>query len=125
MKTTGTLGRSGQFSLWGIGGGFVAALAGCVGVSETVLPSQITYVCAGNKQLQVARAPDARIAAVVVEGNTITLMRAASAAQEKYSDGDYTLYLDGEKAILEYQSRVLFGPCTSPVPLPQTIRQRY
>lgn len=103
-----------------------APLAGCAtGVSQTVLPERVDYRCAGGKTLQVARAPDALAAAALVEGRTVTLRRADSAAQEKYADGDYSLYLDGEKAMLEYQGRVLYGPCLSAVPLPASPRQRY
>jgi membrane-bound inhibitor of C-type lysozyme len=72
--------------------------------------------------LYVERAPDAMRAAVLLEGKTIVLTRAGSAAQEKYTDGEYSLYLDGEKAMLEAQSRVLLGPCISTTPLPQAIR---
>lgn len=101
-------------------------LSGCAtGVPQTVLPQRVDYSCAGDKTLQVARAADALSAAVRVEGKTVNLRRADSAAQEKYSDGDYALYLDGEKAMLEYQGRVLFGPCLSMAPLPETPRRRY
>ncbi len=101
-------------------------LAGCAtGVPETALPQRVDYSCAGNKTLQVARSPDALAAAVLVDGKTVTLRRADSAAQEKYTDGDYALYLDGERAMLEFQGRVLFGPCLSVVPLPAYPRDRY
>jgi membrane-bound inhibitor of C-type lysozyme len=102
-------------------------LAGCVapGVEETVLPARIDYVCANKRVLPVARSADGRHAAVRVDGKDIVLGRAGSAAQEKYSDGRYSLYLDGERAMLEDESRVIFGPCASPVPLPSTIRERY
>ena len=102
-------------------------LAGCVapGVDETILPARIDYVCAGNRVLPVARGSDGRLAAVLVDGKEIILQRAASAAQEKYSDARYSLYLDGERAMLEDQGKVLFGPCTSTVPLPSAPRVRY
>ena len=105
----------------------VQLLAGCVapGVEETVLPPRIDYVCAKNRLLPVARGTDGRLAAVLVDGKQINLPRAASAAQEKYSDGRYSLYLDGERAMLEDEGKVLFGPCTSPVPLPSAPRVRY
>jgi membrane-bound inhibitor of C-type lysozyme len=105
----------------------LVALGGCVatGVPETVLPQRVDYGCAGNKTLQVARAPDGLSAAVLVDEKTVNLRRADSAAQEKYRDGDYILYLDGEKAMLEFQGRVLFGPCLSAVPLPAYPRDRY
>jgi membrane-bound inhibitor of C-type lysozyme len=101
-----------------------ALLAGCAGVEDTVLPSRIDYACANNKVLQVARAQDARSAAAVIDGKQVVLSRADSAAQEKYSDGRYTLYLDGERAMLEDQGRVLYGPCSAG-PLPKAQRYRY
>jgi membrane-bound inhibitor of C-type lysozyme len=104
----------------------VAVLAGCVAVplEDTVLPARIDYVCANNRVLPVARGSDGRLAAVRVDGKELTLPRAASAAQEKYSDGRYALYLDGERAMLEVDGTVLFGPCASPVALPTAPRYR-
>ena len=100
--------------------------AGCanLGPEMTDIPAQINYVCADNRQLPVARAPQQGLAAVLINNTEIILHRADSAAQEKYTNGNYTLYLDGEKAMLEYQSQVIFGPCISPVPLPTYIRLR-
>ena len=118
----------GRASAWIVTGTLAAPfLAGCVapGVEETILPARIDYVCAGKRVLPVARSADGRHAAVRVEGKDIVLARAGSAAQEKYSDGRYSLYLDGERAMLEDESRVIFGPCTSPVPLPSAPRERY
>ena len=104
----------------------VLILAGCAAdeVRDTVLPARIDYVCPGNKVLPVARAADARKAAVLLDGKWVILARADSAAQEKYSDGNYLLYLHGERAMLEDRGRVLYGPCSSPVPLPTTRRVR-
>jgi membrane-bound inhibitor of C-type lysozyme len=118
----------GRMSAWIVSATLAATpLAGCVapGVDETILPARIDYVCANNRVLPVARSADGRQAAVRVDGKDIMLARAGSAAQEKYSDGRYSLYLDGERAMLEDQSRVVFGPCTSAVPLPSAPRQRY
>lgn len=105
---------------------FAPLLAGCVAatVDETVLPARIDYVCANNRVLAVARGADGRLAAVLVAGKEVTLPRAESAAQEKYSDGRYALYLDGERAMLEENSTILFGPCASPVALPSAPRYR-
>jgi membrane-bound inhibitor of C-type lysozyme len=105
--------------------GCMVLLAGCVGpgTDVTVLPVRIDYQCAQNRVLQVQRAPDARTAAVLIDGKPVILQRADSAAQEKYSNGNLTLYLEGERAILEENSRVLFGPCATG-PLPKTERYR-
>jgi len=102
-----------------------AVLAGCVGagVEESVLPIRIDYRCAQNKVLQIQRAADASAAAVLINNKPVVLPRADSAAQEKYSDGTYALYLDGERAMLEENSRVIFGPCTAG-PLPKAVRDR-
>lgn len=104
----------------------VPLLAGCAAatVDETLLPARIDYACANNRVLPVARGADGRLAAVLVEGQELTLQRAQSAAQEKYSDGRYALYLDGERAMLEENGKVLFGPCASPVALPSAPRYR-
>jgi membrane-bound inhibitor of C-type lysozyme len=100
--------------------------AGCGGayVQETVLPARIDYACTGNRVLPVARAADGRQAVVMLDGKQLTLARADSAAQEKYSNGGYALYLDGERAMLEQDGRVLFGPCNTPGALPTAPRYR-
>jgi membrane-bound inhibitor of C-type lysozyme len=102
----------------------VPLLTACVhtGVEITALPARIDYVCASDRVLSVARAADLRVASVLVDGREIALPRSASAAQEKYSDGRYSLYLEGERAMLEELGRVLCGPCVSPVHLPTYYR---
>lgn len=105
----------------------MALAAGCVyvdDVRDTVLPARIDYSCAGNKVLPVSRSPDQKHAAVLLDGKWVKLARADSAAQEKYSNGTYALYLLDERAMLEDQGRVLYGPCTSPVDLPTARRFR-
>ena len=101
-------------------------LAGCAvpGPVVTDLPARIDYVCAGNEKLPVARAPERGIAAVLVNGQEIALRGGESAAQEKYTDGQFTLYLEGERALLEQNGKVILGPCVSPVPLPTYFRAR-
>jgi len=101
-------------------------IAGCAapGVEMTALPARIDYVCIDNRILPVARAPQSGTAAVIVDNQEILLQGGLSAAQEKYTDGNFTLYLEGEQAMLEQNGRVLFGPCRSPVPLPTYYRSR-
>ena len=101
-------------------------LTGCVGagVDQTLLPMRIDYKCANNKVLSVQRAADASSAAVLIDNKPVIMQRAGSAAQEKYSDGSYALYLDGERAMLEKDGSVLFGPCMSG-PLPTYRRNAY
>ena len=102
-------------------------LAGCVvtvgGTPETVLPADNMYACRDGTMLRVARQPDGRYAFASIGNQSVRLMRADSAAQEKYSDGNTTLYLDGENALVTSDSFVVAGPCVSTVPLP--VMQRY
>lgn len=109
--------------------GLLAALSlsGCIvgpGIEETVLPTRIDYNCANGRILKVARSQDGLQAAVADEGKDVLLRRMDSAAQEKYGNGSYILYLDGERAMLELDGQVLYGPCVSPVPLPSTLKSR-
>lgn len=106
--------------------GLILLCAGCVGdVERTVYPTQFAFDCGDGKVMQVARAPDGRTATVAVEGRTVVLARAASAAEEKYSDGSYMLYLDRERAFLENNGKVVFGPCQSQAALPTAPRRNY
>jgi membrane-bound inhibitor of C-type lysozyme len=95
-------------------------LAACVptGLPETVLPPALTYACQDGTALHVTRLPDASAATVAVAGRSARLMRTDSPAQEKYTDGPTTLYLDGNRALLISDSFVVAGPCVSTVPLP-------
>jgi membrane-bound inhibitor of C-type lysozyme len=99
-------------------------LGGCVpqGIQQTALPARVDYVCQGEKLLQVARGTAAAV--VRFEEREATLPEVASAAQEKYTNGEWTLYLDGERALLESRGVVLAGGCRSTVPLPRETRQR-
>ena len=93
--------------------------AGCAPqIQEPVLPARVDYACGGGKTLSVERG-DGRFAVVQLDGKPVTLRRADSAAQEKYSEGGLALYLDGERAMLEQEGRVLVGPCSTPTTLPR------
>jgi membrane-bound inhibitor of C-type lysozyme len=100
-----------------------ALVAGaCVptGLPETVLPAQVRYACRDGALLDVVRAHDGRTATVTVAGKSVRLMRADSAAQEKYTADGNTLYLDGDRALFTSDSFVVAGPCVATVPLPVT-----
>jgi membrane-bound inhibitor of C-type lysozyme len=101
-------------------------LEGCTGhgFRETALPTRIDYHCANNRIMKVERAKDASAAAVLVDNKPVILQRVSSPAQEKYTDGTYLLYLQGERAMLEKNSQVLFGPCSAG-PLPKTVRDGF
>jgi hypothetical protein len=60
-----------------------------------------------------------------MEGRTISLTRADSAAEEKYSGDGFLLYLDRDRAMLEQNGKVVFGPCRSQTALPTAPRRNY
>ena len=97
-------------------------LQGCMGpgLEVTDLPPRVDYVCANERILRVVRSADKRTARVALGSQELLLVRADSAAQEKYSDGTHYLYLHGERAMLERDGQVLYGPCVSTVALPKT-----
>ena len=102
------------------------SLSGCTGhgFRETALPTRIDYRCANSRVMKVERAEDGSAAAVLVDNQPVVLQRVSSPAQEKYTDGTYLLYLQGERAMLEKNSQVLFGPCSAG-PLPKTVRDGF
>lgn len=110
--------------------GALAALAGCagerysVGLETTVLAATIDYQCEGGTEMRVERAADARSARVSVGSRGWTLMRVDSAAQEKYSEGATSLYLDGDVAFMESDGRVVGGKCQSKVAMPKAPTMR-
>lgn len=106
--------------------GLLLLLAGCVGdVERTEYPGALAFDCSDGKLMQVTRAADGRTATVAVEGRTVILARAPSAAEEKYTDGAYMLYLDRERAFLENNGKVVVGPCRSQTALPTAPRRAY
>ena len=99
---------------------------GCVsGPEMAVLPESLDYRCAEGREMRVQRAPDGREAIATVEGKSVRMRRAESAAQEKYVEGAWTLYLEGEQAMLEAQGTMLRAHCRSTTPLPVMQRSHY
>ena len=98
----------------------VAVTSACVptGLPQTVLPAQVRYACRDGGMLDVVRSPNGQQATATVGGRSVRLMRTDSAAQEKYSDGASTLYLDGDRALFTSDSFVVAGPSVATVPLP-------
>ncbi len=95
-------------------------LAACVpsGLPEVELAPQMRYLCRDGGMLQVDRSPDGRYAVAATRGQRVRLLRMDSAAQEKFSDGATTLYLDGDQALLTSDSFVVAGPCVASQPMP-------
>ena len=103
-----------------VGLALALSLCACVpsGLPETVLAPQMRYLCRDGAVLMVDRAPSGQFAVASARGQRVQLMRADSAAQEKYSEGGTTLYLDGDRALLTSDSFVVAGPCVAAEPLP-------
>lgn len=101
-------------------------LAGCAthAIEEAVLPPRIDYVCPGNLQLPVLRAEHGAAAAIMLNGKQVVMQRVPSGAQEKYSGEGYSLYLDGPRAMLEIDNRII-GPCESTIPLQMAPRSSF
>jgi len=95
-----------------------------VGLDQTVLAATIDYQCDGGVAMRVERSPDARSARVTIGDRQWVLMRADSAAQEKYAQAFDALYLDGDVAMFESDGRALGGRCQSKVPMPQAPQLR-
>lgn len=97
-------------------------LQGCAGpgLEVTELPARVEYACRNERILRVVRSADKRTARVALGERELLLMRVDSAAQEKYSDGRHYLYLHDNRAMLERDGQVLYGPCVSTVVLPKT-----
>lgn len=98
------------------------AVSGCAatGPYPTVVSAESAYVCQDGKVLRVTRAADGNSAAVLVEGRKVPLQRTSGVTEERYTNGTLTLYVEGERALLNSLDRVLFGPCMLQVPPPGT-----
>jgi membrane-bound inhibitor of C-type lysozyme len=105
---------------------FALLACGCVhGPEMAVLPETIAYRCAEGREMLVRRAPDGSEATATVDGRDVRLRRTESAAQEKYVEGNWTLYLEGEGAMLDAGGSQGRAACRSTTPLPVMQRSRY
>jgi membrane-bound inhibitor of C-type lysozyme len=96
----------------------LAAAAGCaVDVSSAYqmqMPwgQRVDMNCAGGKAMAVDFVPSPRAARVTLDGQTVTLPQVDSAADARFTDGRFTLYINDNRAALEETGMVLRGPCT-------------
>jgi membrane-bound inhibitor of C-type lysozyme len=88
------------------------ALAGCVQlvVQEPWNP-QGRYVCEDGKAFTVELREGGASVAVAYEGGQVTLPQIGGATDAKYSDGRTALYLDGDRALLDFGGQVFARGC--------------
>jgi membrane-bound inhibitor of C-type lysozyme len=75
------------------------------------MPQQVGYVCENGKAFTVeflANPPSAR---VVFDKEQVTLPPALAATDAKYTDGRTTLYVEGDRALLETAGQVFGRGC--------------
>jgi len=87
-------------------------LAGCVQVvTHEPWDPQGRYVCEDGKAFTVELSPDGSSATVTHEAWQATLPATGGATDAKYSDGRTTLYLDGERALLDVGGQIFARGC--------------
>jgi membrane-bound inhibitor of C-type lysozyme len=97
---------------------WVGALAGCYYDVQAVKPlempwgGRVHFACRDGKMMTVDFLPSPRAARVALDGTSVTLQQVHAASDAKFTDGRYTLYVNGERAALEETGMVLRGPCT-------------
>jgi membrane-bound inhibitor of C-type lysozyme len=102
----------------GLAAVLVTIAAGCAYDVSRAYPMQMPWgqrvemSCTGGKTMAVDFVPSPRAARVTFEGRTVTLPQVDSAADARFTDGRFTLYINDNRAGLEETGVVLRGPCT-------------
>jgi membrane-bound inhibitor of C-type lysozyme len=95
----------------------VVALSGCYydvqKANQVEMPwgQRVTLSCMGGKSMTIDFVPAPRAARVSFDSTTVTLPQVSAASDAKFTDGQYTLYVNDERAALEQTGVVLRGPC--------------
>ena len=97
----------------------VAVLGGCVyydvpQVQPMAMPwgQRVTVSCMGDKTMTIDFVPAPRAARVSFDATTVTLQQVDAASDAKFTDGQYTLYINDSRAALEETGILRRGPCT-------------
>ncbi len=92
--------------------GLVGSALGCaVNPNAQPITQQTWYLCENGRAFAVeflANPPSARIQ---IEQNQVILPQTIGATDAKYSDGHTTLYIEGERALLETGAQILGRGC--------------
>ena len=84
-------------------------LAGCSHFSQPVAQS-IHYQC-GTLPLTVTLAADRQSVSLLLDGEQLHLPHVEAASGAKYSDGRYTYWSQGEKALIQRDGEVIISDC--------------
>jgi membrane-bound inhibitor of C-type lysozyme len=80
--------------------------------SGKAFKSGITYTCDGGKSFVVELYEKVDIAFLKIDGKRFYLPRVPSASRTKYSEGNVTLWIEGEKASVEIEGKTEFKNCS-------------
>lgn len=92
--------------------GVVASLPGCASVpGMEPMPQRANYVCENGKAFAVEFLADPPSAQVAFDGRQVILPQTIAATDAKYTDGRNTLYIEGDRALLESAGQVFGRGC--------------
>ncbi len=92
--------------------GLAVSLAGCVqAIMQEPWDPQGRYVCEDGKSFTVELRDGGASAAVAHEGGQVTLPQTGGPTDAKYSNGRTTLYLDGDRALLDIGGQIFARGC--------------
>ena len=70
--------------------------------------SSQTYFCDQNRQLVLSLGDQGKSAAIAFDGRNITLSRVTD---DRYTNSIYTLYIDGDRIVVEREGVPVFTDC--------------
>ncbi|PLR41608.1 hypothetical protein CYR55_01895 [Chimaeribacter californicus] len=85
------------------------ALAGCSHVNKP--EAQSTHYQCGTLPLTVTLAADRQSVSLLLDGEQLHLPHVEAASGAKYSDGRYTYWTQGEKALIQRDDEVIISDC--------------
>jgi len=92
---------------------FILILTTAFGCSSNkAFKSGVTYTCDEGKSFVVEVYEKVDIAFLMISGKRFYLPRVPSASRTKYSEGNVTLWIEGEKASVEIGGQTEFKNCS-------------
>ncbi|PLR40569.1 hypothetical protein CYR32_02190 [Chimaeribacter coloradensis] len=85
------------------------ALAGCSHFTKPV--AQVIHYQCGTLPLTVTQAADRESVSLLLDGEQLHLPHVEAASGAKYSDGRYTYWSQGEKALIQRDDEVIISDC--------------